>query len=260
MSAGEMIEIDVLLAFAKKIARQAGAKIAEAYHAHEEELEVNEALHHDIKIQLDVDIQKFLEDEISKEFSGHHILGEEGGEGSGGKGYEWILDPIDGTVNLVYGIPHFCVSVACRLDETVQCGVIYDPIREECFSAKQGGGAFCNDRPIHTGRREDVKECILAVGFSKTRESIEKCLELYQFYGRNARKLRAMGSAALDMAYIASGRIDGYIEQDIKIWDIAAGVVILEEAGGAVDLIPHDDKAHHFAILASNGYVKLPYR
>ncbi|MEM9446455.1 MAG: inositol monophosphatase family protein [Verrucomicrobiota bacterium] len=257
MNTTEVVDLDKLLAFAKEIVLQAGEKIAEAHHSYEEELEINEAHHHDLKIQLDVDVQKLLETAIGNEFPEHHILGEEGGEGSGGKGYEWILDPIDGTVNLVYGIPHFCVSVACRLDDVIQCGVIYDPIRKECFFAKRGGGAFCNERPITTGQRKDIKECILAVGFSKTRESIEKCLELYQYYGRHARKLRAMGSAALDMAYIACGRLDGYIEQDIKIWDIAAGMVILEEAGGAIDLIPHSTKPHHFAIKASNGCVKL---
>ncbi|MEM9400281.1 MAG: inositol monophosphatase family protein [Verrucomicrobiota bacterium] len=255
MDTVEVIDKDRLLEFSKQIAKQAGAMLANAHH---EDVEVNEEHHHDIKIQLDVDTQNMLEAEVHKEFPDHAILGEEGGEGSGGKGYEWIIDPIDGTVNLVYGIPHFCVSVACRLNNEIVCGVIYDPVRDECFFAKQGGGAFCNERRIFASKRSKLEETILAVGFSKTRASIEKCLELYHFYARKARKLRAMGSAALDMAYIACGRLDGYIEQDIKIWDIAAGQIILEEAGGKVELVAQN-QPHHYSIVAFNGIVDLSY-
>lgn len=249
-----MSDLTAILDAASAAARRAGALIR----AHcGTEVQVNEAHHHDLKIQLDVDTQRLLEESILRAFPGHAILGEEGGEGSGGSAGEWILDPIDGTVNLAYGIPHFCVSIAYREGGVVRAGVIYDPMRDELFSAARGQGAFCNGRPIRVSRREKLEEAILALGFSKSAESVEKCLELYQFYARRARKLRAMGSAALDMAYIAAGRIDAYIEQGIKIWDIAAGQVLLEEAGGAVVLTPRTEP-HHYHIKAWNGLIDLP--
>jgi myo-inositol-1(or 4)-monophosphatase len=249
-----MSEWSQILDVAQSAAREAGALIRRHCGT---EVVVNESHHHDLKIQLDVDTQALLEKTILGAFPGHAILGEEGGSGSSGRGSEWILDPIDGTVNLAYGLPHFCVSIAYRMDGMTQVGVIYDPMRDECFHALRGQGAFCNGRPIRASRREKLEEGILALGFSKSAESVEKCLELYQFYARRARKLRAMGSAALDMAYIASGRIDAYIEQGIKIWDIAAGQLILEEAGGKVVLTPRNEP-HHFHIKAWNGVMDLP--
>ncbi len=249
-------DLDALLETARQSALSAGALLRERFGT---QLVVNEASHHDLKIQLDVDIQNLLTREIQSAFPEHLILGEEGGEGSGGRGYEWILDPIDGTVNLAYGIPHFCVSVACRLDDKILAGVIYDPMRNELFEAVRGGGAKLNAASIHVSDRTKIEEAILALGFSKSSESVEKCLELYQHYARKARKLRAMGSAALDMAYIASGRLDAYIEQGIKIWDIAAGLVILEEAGGKVELTPRSEQ-HHYHVCASNGLLDLKFR
>jgi myo-inositol-1(or 4)-monophosphatase len=249
-----MSEMLPILAVAQTAAREAGALIRRHCGT---EVVVNESHHHDLKIQLDVDTQTLLEKTILGAFPGHAILGEEGGSGSAGQGSEWILDPIDGTVNLAYGLPHFCVSIAYRMDGVTQAGVIYDPMRDECFHALRGQGAFCNGKPIRASRRAKLEEGILALGFSKSAESVEKCLELYQFYARRARKLRAMGSAALDMAYIASGRIDAYIEQGIKIWDIAAGQLILEEAGGQVVLTARSEP-HHFHIKAWNGVMDLP--
>jgi myo-inositol-1(or 4)-monophosphatase len=245
---------DELVVVAESAARKAGAHIRSQFGT---VLQVNEAHHHDLKIQLDVDTQGLLERHILGAFPEHAILGEEGGEGSGGHAGEWILDPIDGTVNLAYGIPHFCVSIAYREEGEVKLGVVYDPMRDELFRGMRGGGAFLNGARIRVSGRTKLEEGILALGFSKSAESVEKCLELYQFYARRARKLRAMGSAALDMAYIAAGRIDAYIEQGIKIWDIAAGQVLLEEAGGKVQLTPRVD-AHHFHIKAWNGAIDLP--
>lgn len=244
----------LILSVAETAAREAGALIRSHCGS---EVVVNESHHHDLKIQLDVDTQALLEKTILGAFPDHAILGEEGGSGSEGRGSEWILDPIDGTVNLAYGLPHFCVSIAYRIEGRTELGVIYDPMRDECFRAVRGGGAYCNGRPIRVSGRRKLEEGILALGFSKSAESVEKCLELYQFYARRARKLRAMGSAALDMAYIASGRIDAYIEQGIKIWDIAAGQLILEEAGGKVILTPKAEP-HHFHIKSWNGVMDLP--
>lgn len=248
---------NLLLETARAAALEAGKAMRERAGG---DLAVNEAHQHDIKIQLDVDLQKMIEARVLGAFPNHAVLGEEGGEGSGGKGYEWVIDPIDGTVNLFYGIPHFCTSIACRLDGEEVCGVVYDPMRDECFTAAKGCGAFCNGKPLKASARSRLDEAILSVGFSKGPDAVGKALEVYQYYVTRVRKMRAMGSAALDMVYIAAGRFDAYIEQGIKIWDIAAGRLILEEAGGKVDLTPKSGQKHHYHICAWNGKLELPVR
>jgi len=235
------------------IARRAGSHLLSAMR---HELQVNEATQHDLKIQLDVETQNLIEAELRAFFPGHHILGEEGGSGNDGKGIEWIIDPIDGTVNLVYGIPHFCVSIGCRIDGQYQLGVIYDPSRDECFTAVRGMGAFLNGNSIRVSVRKNLSEAILSLGFSKSSAYVKTSLDLVAFYSSRVRKLRALGSAALDMAYVAAGRMDGYIEQGIRSWDIAAGVVLIEEAGGKVVLTPHAER-ESFHIVASNGTIPL---
>lgn len=248
------ITLPNLLAVAEDAARQAGAKLKAAFG---ETVTINESSQHDIKIELDVQTQTFLNEFVLAAFPDHTVLGEESGSGNEGQGYEWIIDPIDGTVNFTVGIPHFCVSIACRLNGKGLVGVIYDPMRDECFTAMVGGGTKLNGKPIHASTRANLSECILSCGFSKSPETVKKCLELYQFYGPRTRKLRAMGSAALYLAYVAAGRIDAYIEQGIKTWDIAAGQILVEEAGGKVEMRPLAEK-HHFHIKAWNGVVDLP--
>lgn len=219
-------------------------------------LKVDLAEHHDIKLELDRLVQEQIRSEILHKFPEHGFLGEEGGESARAGQVEWVVDPIDGTVNLFYGIPHFAVSVACRLDGKGLAGAIYDPSRREMFSTHLGGGSTCNGKSIHVSPRKKLEEAILALGFSKGRETIVKCLELYHFYGERARKMRAMGSAALDLAYVAAGRIDAYIEQGVSLWDVAAGALLVEEAGGKVQISAGkpEGKLH---LVASNGHLKL---
>ncbi|MFQ3671764.1 MAG: inositol monophosphatase family protein, partial [Verrucomicrobiia bacterium] len=181
-----------LLDLAAQTAREAGAHLRQALGT---QLVVEQSLAHDIKLQIDVEIQTLIQTRLLATHPDHHILGEEGGHGSGGVGTEWIIDPIDGTVNLSYGIPHFCVSIACRQNGTTQIGVIYDPMRDELFTAHLGAGAFLNGKPLRVSTRTDLAETALSIGFSKSHETLLKCLELYQFYGPRTRKLRAMGSA-----------------------------------------------------------------
>jgi myo-inositol-1(or 4)-monophosphatase len=250
----KLIDPAHLLEIAEEAARLSGKMIMQAK---DSEIVINESHHHDLKIQLDIESQKLLTHIILENFPDHTILGEEGGQGNEGKGYEWIIDPIDGTVNFVYGIPHYCISLACRLEGVTQIGVIYDPNRDECFKAIKNGGATCNGKPIRVSSRTQLNEAILALGFSKGQDSIDKCIELYRYYASQARKLRAMGSAALDMAYVASGRLDAYIEQGIKIWDIAAGQLLIEEAGGKVILTSKDNIPHNYSVCAWNGLLEL---
>lgn len=240
---------------AERVARRAGESLREAKNS---TLQVDAAEQHDLKLELDRRIQEQIRSDILKIYPGHGFLGEEGGEMANPGQYEWVVDPIDGTVNLFYGIPHYAVSIACRIDGRTLAGVIYDPNRDEMFSAHAGGGSTCNRRPIHVAKRIDLKEAILALGFSKGKSTIRKCLELYQHYGDRVRKLRAMGSAALDLAYVASGRLDAYIEQGVSLWDVAAGALLVEEAGGQVRISP-GEPAGKIHLVASNGRLPLEF-
>jgi myo-inositol-1(or 4)-monophosphatase len=240
---------------AERVARSAGRSLREAKHT---VLQVDADEQHDIKLELDRRIQEQIRQEILQTYPGHGFLGEEGGEMARAGQYEWVVDPIDGTVNLFYGIPHYAVSVACRLDGRTLAGAIYDPNREELFSTHAGGGSTCNGHPIHVAKRVELSEAILALGFSKGKATIRKCLELYRHYGDRVRKLRAMGSAALDLAYVASGRLDAYIEQGVSIWDVAAGALLVEEAGGQVRISP-GEPAGKIHLVASNGRIPLEF-
>ncbi len=167
--------------------------------------------------------------------------------------FHWILDPIDGTVNFFYGIPHFCISIALREDAELILGVIYDPIRDELWQVRKGGPALLNGKPCAVSTRATVAEAILSVGFSKTKTTIDTGLPLFQDMVYRARKCRLMGSAALDMAYVASGRLDAYIEQSVSLWDIAAGILLIEAAGGSVKIETRADNPDKFSVLATNG-------
>jgi myo-inositol-1(or 4)-monophosphatase len=242
-----------LRVFAEQVARNAGEAIRKAK---DESLQVDSAEHHDIKLELDRRIQEQIRREIIAAYPAHGFLGEEGGAAANLGQHEWVVDPIDGTVNLFYGIPHYAVSVACRFDGRSLAGAIYDPNRDEMFSTHAGGGSTCNGKKIQVAKRLLLEEAVVALGFSKGKATIDKCLELYQFYGGRVRKMRAMGSAALDLAYVAAGRLDAYIEQGVSIWDVAAGSLLVEEAGGQVRITAGDPKGK-LHLVASNGRIPL---
>ena len=242
-----------LRVFAEQVARNAGNAIRKAK---DESLQVDSAEQHDIKLELDRRIQEQIRREIIAAYPAHGFLGEEGGEEAKAGQHEWVVDPIDGTVNLFYGIPHYAVSVACRFDGRSLAGAIYDPNRDEMFSTHGGGGSTCNGKKIQVTKRLKLEEAVIALGFSKGKATIDKCLELYQFYGGRVRKMRAMGSAALDLAYVAAGRLDAYIEQGVSIWDVAAGSLLVEEAGGQVRITAGDPKGK-LHLVASNGRIPL---
>ena len=242
-----------LRVLAEQVARNAGQAIRKAK---DESLQVDSAEQHDIKLELDRRIQEQIRREIIAAYPDHGFLGEEGGAAANPGQHEWVVDPIDGTVNLFYGIPHYAVSVACRLDGWSLVGAIYDPNRDEMFSTHAGGGSTCNGKKIQVAKRLKLEEAVIALGFSKGKATIDKCLELYQFYGGRVRKMRAMGSAALDLAYVAAGRLDAYIEQGVSIWDVAAGSLLVEEAGGQVRITAGDPKGK-LHLVASNGRIPL---
>ncbi len=222
-------------------------------------LNVNESTLHDVKLELDVQAQQAITRVILAEFPDHCILGEEGVTGKESAEVRWVVDPLDGTVNYFYNIPHYAVSIAAQQRtaagwETV-AGVVYAPEVDEMFAAAKGQPPTLNGQPIRVSDRAKLEEAIVGIGFFKSAETIRRGLEDFtQLIGR-VRKMRLMGAAALDVVYVACGRFDAYIEYGIKLWDIAAGQLILEQAGGRVENRPTAEP-HTFDTKMWNG--KLP--
>jgi myo-inositol-1(or 4)-monophosphatase len=235
-------------------ARAAGVLLRENFGT---PLDVNALEAHDIKLDLDVRSQDLITKMILDRFPDHAIYGEEGIAGNQASAFHWIVDPIDGTVNYFYSIPHFCVSIALRENDEIIVGVIYDPMRDELWQTTKGTPTLLNGKPCSVSARTKISEAILSVGFSKTQATISDGLVLFEKYVRRARKLRMMGSAALDMAFVASGRLDAYIEQMVSLWDIAAGKILVENAGGRVEIRERADAKNKLAVTASSGRIDL---
>jgi myo-inositol-1(or 4)-monophosphatase len=242
------------LALATQAALEAGKLIRQNFGT---DATVDEATHHDIKLALDKESQDLITGILLGARPGDALYGEEGLAGNQDSERQWIVDPIDGTVNFFYGIPHFCVSIALRIAGEIVVGVIHDPMVGETWTVEKGGPAMLNGRPIQVSKRDNLAESILYVGCGKDEEALRTGIERFHRASLRARKMRMMGSAALGMAYIASGRIDGYIESRISLWDIAAGQLLVETAGGKVDLTAVPGYADAWSIIASNGIIPL---
>lgn len=221
------------------------------------ELHVDEAKHHDIKLALDRETQDLITDILLEQFPEHAIYGEEGLAGNQDSDFQWIVDPIDGTVNYFYGIPHFCISIALRHKDELLVGVILDPALNELWTVEKGGPAYLNGKEISASPRTKLEESILFVGSGKTEAALEKGIERFKRASLRARKMRMMGSAALAMAYIATGRLDAYVESRISLWDIAAGKLLLEAAGGKTELKQVEGEPDVWSIVASNGKIPI---
>ena len=239
---------------AENAARAAGELLRQNF---QRPLRVNSAEAHDIKLEIDIQTQELIGKLLLQEFPEHALYGEEGIVGDQSSEHQWVVDPLDGTVNYFYGIPHFCVSIALRLRSEIMVGVIYDPIREEIWTGRKGETPKLNGHPFHVSDRADLAEAVISVGLSKTGVTIEAGLPILQRMIHRVRKCRLLGSAALDMAYVACGRLDAYIEQGISLWDIAAGWLLIENAGGTVDLRLRDDMKDKYSVVASNGVIDL---
>jgi myo-inositol-1(or 4)-monophosphatase len=218
----------------------------------EKPLEVDAMHAHDIKLELDRRTQRLIEDHILARHPGHAILGEEGIT-EGISDCEWIIDPLDGTVNYFYGIPHFATTIAVRRNNELLAGVVHDPMRDETWTVEAGGPALLNGRQIEVSARTELSECIISMGVSKTGDTIDNTLPAFNHAIRQVKKMRMLGSAALDIAYVATGRLDAYLEGTISLWDIAAGLLLVPAAGGTVDLQPHPDNLNKFRITATSG-------
>lgn len=238
------------LSAAREAALETGAFLREHFSG---DLVVDEIKAHDIKLELDRQAQALLEKKLLSFFPEAAIYGEEGTSGHPDSEYRWILDPIDGTVNFFYGIPHFAISIALQRNQETIVGVIYDPMRHELWEAVEGGSVTLNQRPIRVSTRSQLSDAVLSVGMSKNAAFVEKALPRLTEMMQRARKCRIMGSATLDVAYVACGRLDAYIEGLISLWDIAAGALMIKMAGGFVDLRPHADAPDKYSIIASSG-------
>ena len=239
---------------AENAARAAGKLLRENFQRRQR---VRSMAAHDIKLEIDVQAQELIGKLLLEEFPAHALYGEEGIVGDQSSDHQWIVDPLDGTVNYFYGIPHFCVSIALRLHKEIVVGVIYDPIRGEMWTAQRGDVSKLNGAPIHVSDRAELAEAVISIGLAKTGETINANFPLLQQMIHRVRKCRVLGSAALDMAYVASGRFDAYIETGISLWDIAAGSLLVKNAGGTVDLRPRENIKDKYSIAASNGLIDL---
>lgn len=184
------------------------------------------------------EVDRQAEDEIvailRKAYPGHSILAEESGA-SGGDEFQWIIDPLDGTTNYLHGFPQFAVSIALSNRGRLEQGVIYDPLREELFTASRGGGAFLNDRRVRVSQRKSLEGALLGTGFPfRQHEVLDAYLAMFKALHADTAGIRRAGSAALDLAYVAAGRLDGFWEFGLRPWDLAAGALLIREAGGLV--------------------------
>lgn len=222
-------------------------------------LEVNQSGQYDIKLALDEQSQALITRVILADFPDHCILGEEAVTGNPQADVRWVVDPLDGTVNYFYGIPHYAVSIAAQQRrgdrwETV-AAVVLDPERDELFTGATGQAPTLNGQPIRVSDRTALAEAIVAIAFFKSPETIQRGLASFAKTIPQVRKMRLMGAAALDVVYVACGRYDAYIEYGIKLWDICAGMLILETAGGRAESQPTGEP-HTFNGRMWNG--KIP--
>jgi myo-inositol-1(or 4)-monophosphatase len=218
---------------AVKAVRAAGKVMLDNWHK-PKRVKLDDA--HDIKLELDVRCQMLIEKILRAAFPEIPLLGEEGDSGDVNAEYRWVVDPIDGTVNYFFGMPHAAVSIALQHRRKSVIGVIYDPFTGELWTATLGGKTRLNGKIVRCSRRSRVGDAVVAMGFSKSSENLEKSLSHVNRLARQAKKIRIMGSAALELAYVASGRLDAYIERTINLWDIAAGGLMVECSGGEMFL------------------------
>jgi len=213
------------------------------------------------EINLVTEVDKISEEMITSKinalFPEHDILAEEFTDIDRGSDFRWIIDPLDGTTNYAHGYPYFCVSIALERLNIMTVGIVYDPMLDEMFVAEKGKGAFLNDREIHVSNTRGIIKSLLATGFPyDIREDSHNNLNYFNEMILKAQAIRRAGSAALDLAYVAAGRFDGFWELKLNPWDIAAGWLLVEEAGGIVtDMGGNDYYLKSSSILASNGRI-----
>jgi len=209
----------------------------------------------DLVTRADKECEARIREIVLGAYPDHVVLGEEQGQ-DGDARERWIVDPLDGTVNYAHGFPFFCVSIALEVDGQVRLGVVYDPLRDELFSATEGGGATLNGRPVVVSTQSEPRRAMVGTGFSYSESAVRRNLPVFARALAGLQSVRRPGAAALDLSYVACGRIDGFWELDLNPWDVAAGVLIIREAGGTVTgAAGAPYRLGEVALVASNGHL-----
>tara|TARA_S200000501_G_scaffold376704_1_gene432511 strand:+ start:454 stop:1194 length:741 start_codon:yes stop_codon:yes gene_type:complete len=210
-----------------------------------EKLQVSKKGPRDFVTNSDLKAEKIIIEELKKARPNFSLISEESGE-ENNKDIKntWIIDPIDGTVNFLHGIPHFAISIALKSNNDIICGLIYDPIKDEMFYAEKDNGAFCNNHRIRVSNKNNINDCLFATN-NKNKNNINL-------------PNRKLGCAALDMAYVASGRLDGYFQDNLNLWDIAAGIVLIKEAGGIINDI-NLKETNNIKVIASSISIRAKF-
>ena len=215
----------------------------------------------DLVTDVDIAIEREFRALVAERFPDHDVLAEElGGRRDAPSGPCWVFDPIDGTTNFAHGLPIFCSSVALEVDGMAEVAAVYDPTRKELFTAERGGGAFLNGQPIRVSLARELVDAMLVTGFPyDVHERVEEIVGLFGAFVGRARAVRRLGSAAIDLCYVAAGRLDAFWESDLKPWDTAGGSLIVQEAGGGVtDMAGGGFRSRARSVLASNGLLHGP--
>ena len=212
----------------------------------------------DFVTNSDKKVEKILINELQIARPNYSILSEEIGEINNDSTCKWIIDPIDGTSNFLHGIPHFAISVGLEENNEIICGIIYDPIKDEMFIAEKGNGSYLNNQRMRVSSRSKLKDCVIFTGGPRQNAENKNIVlkEYNNFSSEVETPIRKMGSAALDMAYVAAGRCDGYWQRNLNYWDVAAGIIIVKEAGGFVtDFNGNSKYVENKTILATNAKI-----
>lgn len=212
----------------------------------------------DLVTEVDLEVERMFRALVAERFPDHDVLAEELGDGGRrGASHRWVFDPLDGTTNYAHGIPIFCATLALEIDGVPVVGAVYDPNRRELFTAERGVGAWVNGRPLQVSRAATLVESVLVTGFPyDIRERPEPILPLFAAFVSEARAIRRLGSAAIDLCWVAAGRMDGFWERGLRAWDMMAGALIVQEAGGRVTTLDGADwDAHRGHCVASNGRI-----
>ena len=213
----------------------------------------------DLVTEIDIEVERMFRALIAERFPDHDVLAEEMGQTRGGASHRWVFDPLDGTTNYAHGIPIFCSTVALEIDGVPTVAAVYDPNRRELFTAERAVGAWLNGEPLRVSSPDTLIESVLVTGFPydiREPQRLQQTVGLFAAFLRHARAIRRLGSAAIDLCWVAAGRMEGFWEQALKPWDVMGGALIVQEAGGRVTGVDGSPwNAHNGHILASNGHV-----
>jgi myo-inositol-1(or 4)-monophosphatase len=247
---------------AAEIAREAGELLREFF---SQGVETEYKGDVDVVTVADRTVEKLIRTRLAEAFPDHGMYGEEGTRERMEREFRWYVDPLDGTTNFAHGFPQFCVSLGLEQrpaglepeqDGTLVAGVIFDPMRDELYAAERGGGAQVNGKPLHVSRIPDLAEALVSTGFPSRKRHLSPNVHFYQEFTLRSHGVRRAGSAALDLAFVAAGRLEAFWEFNLNPWDTAAGILLVEEAGGRVtDFAGNPFQLNSREILASNGLI-----